>query len=96
MPGTGDWGADVLAWHPGLFGHESLIVVQTKLYSPDQKVTLAGVHGLHGAVAHYNAEHGHLVATSDVTGPAREFLNQTGYRFIDLPFLRREVNSFFG
>lgn len=86
-----DGGADVLAWQPGPFGTESLIVVQTKLYSGESKVDTAGVHALHGAVAHYNANHGHLVATSDVTGPARKFLDKEGYKVIDLAALKREV-----
>jgi len=88
-----DNGADVLAWQPGPFGTESLIVVQTKLYSGENKVDLEGVHALHGAVAHYNARHGHLVATSDVTGPARQFLDARGYTFINFATLRREVES---
>jgi restriction system protein len=90
---SGDNGADVLAWQPGPFGTESLIVVQTKLYSGERRVDLAGVHALHGAVAHYNASHAHLVATTDVTGPARKFLDAQGYKFIDLSALRQEVEA---
>lgn len=86
-----DWGADVLAWQPGPFGTESLIVVQTKLYAPDRRVDLAGVHALHGAVSHYNAHHGHLVTTVDLTAPARHFMTDEGYRIVDLPALRREI-----
>jgi HJR/Mrr/RecB family endonuclease len=93
---TRDHGADVLAWQPGLFGTESLIVVQTKLYSGENKVDLTGVHALHGAVTHYNAAHGHLVATTDVTGPAQQFLDARGYKFIDLSALRREVDAILG
>lgn len=86
----------MLAWQPGPFGTESLIVVQTKLYSGENKVDLAGVHALHGAVAHYNAKRGHLVVTTDLTGPARQFLNARGYDFVDLSALRREVEAFLG
>jgi HJR/Mrr/RecB family endonuclease len=93
---TADWGADVLAWQPGPFGTESLIVVQAKLYSQEHKVTLEGVHALHGAVTHYNAVHGHLVATSDLTGPARTFMDEVGYRFIDLATIRSEVVRLLG
>jgi HJR/Mrr/RecB family endonuclease len=86
-----DWGADILAWQPGPFGTESLVAVQVKLYSPGRRVDLAGVHGLHGAVTHYNAHHGHLVATTDLTRPASEFMSSTGYHYIDLQALRREI-----
>ena len=90
---TGDWGADLLAWQPGPFGTESLIVVQAKLYSPQRKVSLSGIHGLHGAVAHYQASTGHLVATADLTGPAKTFMDERGYTFIDLAKLGREVED---
>jgi len=92
-PNGPDWGADVLAWQPGPFGTESLVAVQVKLYSAGRKVDLAGVHGLHGAVTHYNAHHGHLVATSDLTKPASDFMRSEGYRFVDLVALRHEIEQ---
>lgn len=92
-PATRDWGADLLAWQPGPFNTESLIVVQAKLYSPERKVSLAGVHALHGAVAHYNATTGHLVATAQLTGPAETFMDEEGYKFISTATLGEEVDS---
>ena len=82
-----------MAWQPGPFGTESLVAVQVKLYSADRKVDLAGVHGLHGAVAHYNAHHGHLVATTDLTKSASNFMTSEGYRFVDLVALRHEIDQ---
>lgn len=91
-----DFGADILAWHGGPLGSEALIAVQVKRYSSNRKVGLKGIFELHGALAHYHADLGHVVTTSDFTGPAKEFAKKQRIHLVDMSKLQEEVNSIFG
>lgn len=90
-----DFGADILAWHGGPLGAEPLIVVQVKRYSSHRKVELKGIFELHGAIAHYNADLGHVVTTSDFTTPAKQFAKQQKIHLVNMSKLQEEINSIF-
>lgn len=94
-PQSRDFGADILAWHGGPLGAESLIAVQVKRYSSHRKVGLKGIFELHGALAHYHADLGHVVTTSDFTAPARQFAKQQNIHLVDMSKLQEEVISIF-
>jgi len=92
---TRDFGADILAVHSGPLDSELLIAVQVKKYAADHKVGLKGVFELHGAVTHYRADTGHLITTSDFTGPARRFAESNRYHLVGLASLEKELPRLF-
>lgn len=94
-PQSRDFGADILAWHGGPLGAESLIAVQVKRYAYHRKVGLKGIFELHGAVTHYHADLGHVVTTSAFTAPARQFANQQHIHLVDIAKLQEEIDSIF-
>jgi len=90
-----DFGADILAWHPAPFGTETLIAVQVKRYAMNRRVGVKQLFELHGAVTHYHADSGHVITTSDFTGPARRFAETNRYSLIDHMKLREEILGLF-
>lgn len=94
-PSARDFGADVLAWHGGPLDSETLIAVQVKRYAKHRKVGLKGLFELHGAVAHYRADTGHLVTTSGFTGPARHFANEQRLHLVDVEKFQEEIRKLF-
>jgi hypothetical protein len=91
-----DFGADVLAVHGAPLGSEFLIAVQVKRYAPNRKVGLKEVFDLHGAMAHYNADLGQVVATSNFTDPAVQFARTQRIHLATLQDLEREIQRIVG
>jgi hypothetical protein len=90
-----DFGADVLAWHGGPLGSESLIAVQVKRYAKRRKVGLKSIFELHGAVSHYSADAGHIVTSSDFTKPARQFAKAQRIHMVNLEKFQEELGRLF-
>ena len=92
---TRDFGADILAWHGGPLASETVIAVQVKRYAANNKVGLKSLFELHGAVAHYTADTGHLVTTSDFTQPARHFAQGQRLHLVNLEAFQAELRRLF-
>jgi HJR/Mrr/RecB family endonuclease len=90
-----DFGADVLAWHPGPLGHDLLLAIQVKRYDPRRSVGLKALFELHGAVTHYKAHSGHVVTTSRYSDPAVQFAQEQGYRLVAPDDIRIEMDRIF-
>jgi hypothetical protein len=75
-----DFGADVLAWHGGPFGSETLIAIQVKRYAKERKVGIKSMFELHGAIAHYNADSGHIITSSDFTTQQIHLINLSKFQ----------------
>ena len=90
-----DFGADILAWHGGPFDSETLIAIQVKRYGKERKVGLKSIFELHGAVAHYSADSGHIVTSSDFTTPARQFAQAQRIHLVNLSKFQGELLRLF-
>jgi hypothetical protein len=90
-----DFGADILAWHGGPFNSETLIAIQVKRYGKEHKVGLKSIFELHGAVAHYSADSGHIVTSSDFTTPARQFAQAQRIHLVNLSKFQEELLRLF-
>jgi len=94
-PASRDFGADILAWHSGPLRSESLIAVQVKRYAEQRKVGIKSLFELHGAVAHYHADSGHIVTSSDFTQPARFFAQAQHLHLVNLRMFQSELIRLF-
>lgn len=90
-----DFGADILAWHSGPFKSENLIAIQVKRYIPPNKVGLKGIYELHGAISHYHADTGHVVTSSDYSGPARLFAESQRIHLVGMQDLQMEIDKIY-
>ena len=90
-----DFGADILAWHGGPFDSETLIAIQVKRYGKERKVGLKSIFELHGAIAHYSADSGHFVTSSDFTTPARQFAQAQRIHLVNLSKFQEELLRLF-
>jgi len=94
-PATRDWGADILAWHGGPLDSEILTAIQVKRYASHRKVGLKSLFDLYGAIAHYHADTGHIVTSSDFTKPARIFAESQRLHLVNLKKFQEELNRLF-
>jgi HJR/Mrr/RecB family endonuclease len=90
-----DFGADILAWHGGPLGSQSMIAIQVKRYAQQHRVGLKALFELHGAVAHYGADSGHIVTSSDFTKPARIFADAQRLHLVNLQKFQEELGRLF-
>jgi hypothetical protein len=94
-PATRDFGADILAWHGGPLQSESLIAIQVKRYAEQRRVGIKSLFELHGAVAHYGADSGHIITSSDFTQPARVFAKAQRLHLVNLRMFQAELARLF-
>ena len=92
---TRDFGADILAWHGGPLNSEILSAIKVKKYSPGNNVGLKDVYELHGAVAHYSANLGQIITTSDFTKEGLAFAKGENYNAVNLAQLQHEIANLF-
>lgn len=94
-PQSRDFGADVLAWHSGPFDTETLIAIQVKRWIPPNKISLPTILQLQGSIAHYHANTGHVVTSSDFTKPARSFAERQGIELVNVIRFQAELSRLF-
>ena len=78
-PGRGDMGVDLRLIKKTDIG-ELLVLVQAKKYAPENRISLAPVQALYGAVNKEEASKGILVSTSEFEPVAKRFANSSLYR----------------
>lgn len=61
---SGDYGVDVLAWHPSGMRDSPLKAIQVKRYAPASRVGIGEVQRMKGVVVDFNAQSGEIVTTS--------------------------------
>ena len=82
-PGSGDYGADVLATKGNV-----RYAIQCKRYSTSNKVSLKAVQEAVGAREYYRCGGAIVITTSYFTKPATQFANRVGCKLIDRSELR--------
>ena len=70
--------------------------MQVKRYAKHRRVGIKQLFGFHGAVTRYHATSGHVITTSDFTGPAVQFADSNKYGLINQARLNEEILRLFG